>query len=108
MDSIWRTISGGVANVRDNPYTIQSYPREIYPQHPDFSRCVPEFGRELSKRDCKEAVKKMPWAKQGKEVDWSVNFHTQDYNLPMSIGWTIPKGETLAGTEGMKHLSNVS
>lgn len=102
MDSVWRSISGSASRLRDNPYTLQSYPREIPPQHPGFSRCVPEFGRELAKRDCKEAVKNMPWLKEGKEVDWSVNFVTQKYNLPMSIGWTIPKSEAGAGTEGME------
>lgn len=88
------------AGLRDSPYTIQAYPRLIEPEAPDFQRCVPEFGRELSKRDCKEAVKNMPWARQGVEVDWSVNFHAQEYSLPMSIGWTVPKGENLAGTPG--------
>lgn len=51
--------------------------------------------------DCKEAVKNMPWAREGLEVDWAVNFHAQQYNLPMSIGWTIPKPSALAGTRGM-------
>ena len=84
-----------------NPYAIQSYPRPIPPEFPDFTKCVPEFGRELTKMDCKEAVKNMPWAREGLEVDWAVNFHAQQYNLPMSIGWTIPKPSSLAGTQGM-------
>ena len=82
-------------------YTIQSYPREIAPLSPDFSRCVPEYGRELTKKDCKEAVKNMPWARQGAEVEWAVNFKSLEYNLPMSFGWTVPKGEAGAGTPGM-------
>lgn len=84
-----------------NPYTLQSYPRPIPPQFPDFIQCAPEFGRELTKNDCKEAVKNMPWAREGLDVEWSVNFHAQQYNLPMSIGWTIPKPSALAGTPGM-------
>lgn len=86
---------------RDNPYTLTAYPRLIEPEHPDFARCVPEFGRELTKRDCKEAVKNMPWARQSAEVEWAVNFKAQRYNLPMSVGWTIPPGEASSGTQGM-------
>ena len=97
---------GGVA--RNNLYTLQAYPRLIEPETPDFARCVPEFGRELTKRDCKEAVKNMPWARQNAEVDWAVNFHAQQYNLPMSIGWAVPKGEAGAGTPGMYTQSNLS
>ena len=94
----FRDISG---SARNNPYTLQSFPRAIAPSSPDFSRCVPEYGRELSKRDCKEAVRNMPWARQHAEVEWAVNFKTLEYNLPMSIGWTVPKGEAGAGTAGM-------
>ena len=102
MDTFWRAISGGLTGVaRNNPYTLQAYPRIIEPETPDFGACVPQFGRELSKRDCKEAVKNRRGARQGAEVDWSVNFHANEYNLPMSIGWTVPKGETGAGTPGM-------
>ena len=90
---------GGPA--RSNPYTLQAYPRLIEPETPDYARCVPEFGRELAKRDCKEAVKNMPWLRSSAEVDWAVNFKAQQYNLPMSIGWTVPKGEAGAGTPGM-------
>ena len=97
---------GGVA--RENRYTLQAFPRLIEPEAPDFARCVPEFGRELTKRDCKEAVKNMPWARQNAEVSWAVNFRAQEYNLPMSIGWTVPKGEAGAGTPGMCTRPNLS
>ena len=102
MGSCFRGITNNFGSLRDNPYTLQSYPRAIQPAAPDFSRCVPEYGRELSKTDCKEAVKNMPWARQGMEVDWSVNFCAQEYSLPMSIGWTVPnpKGGP-GGTPGM-------
>ena len=102
MGSCFRGITDNFGNLRDNPYTLQSYPRPFRPAAPDFARCVPEYGRELSKQDCKEAVKNMPWARQGTEVDWAVNFCAQDYNLPMSIGWTIPNPKGGAGgTPGM-------
>ena len=102
MSNFFRGIMGGGLGgaARPNPYTLQSYPRLIEPETPDFARCVPEFGRELTKRDCKEAVKNMPWARQSAEVEWSVNFKAREYNLPMSIGWTVPKGEAGAGTPG--------
>ena len=95
------------ASARDNPYTMQAYPRQILPEHPDYFRCVPEFGRELTKRDCKEAVKNMPWTRQGVDVDWAVNFRAQEYNLPMSVGWTVPKGEPGSGTPGMYSQFNL-
>ena len=102
MSNFFRAVTGGLGDtIRNNPYTLQSYPRPIAPDVPDFSRCVPEFGRELTKRDCKEAVKNMPWLRQDAEVDWAVNFHAQEYSLPMSLGWTVPKGEGGAGTPGM-------
>ncbi|CAF9908203.1 MAG: hypothetical protein ALECFALPRED_004349 [Alectoria fallacina] len=97
MSSFFRGFGGFGGNrggpARSNLYTLQAYPRLIEPESPDYARCVPEFGRELTKRDCKEAVKNMPWLRQSAEVDWAVNFHAQQYNLPMSIGWTVPKGE---------------
>lgn len=100
---------GGLgAAARNNPYTLQAYPRLIEPEAPDYARCVPEFGRELAKRDCKEAVKNMPWARRSAEVDWAVNFHAQQYYLPMSIGWTVPKSEAGAGTPGMQTQHNSS
>lgn len=100
--SFFRGIMGGGLSgaARSNPYTLQAYPRLIEPETPDFARCAPEFGRELAKRDCKEAVKNMPWARQSAQVSWAVNFRAQEYNLPMSIGWTVPKGEAGAGTPG--------
>lgn len=105
MSSFFRGFGGFGGNrggpARSNLYTLQAYPRLIEPESPDYARCVPEFGRELTKRDCKEAVKNMPWLRQSAEVDWAVNFHAQQYNLPMSIGWTVPKGEAGAGTPGM-------
>ena len=102
MDSVFRGIGDRINGLsRNNPYTLQSYPRVIEPEAPDFGRCVPEYGRELTKRDCKEAVKNLPWARQGAEVDWSVNFRAMEYNLPMSVGWTVPRGEPGAGTPGM-------
>lgn len=100
MSSFFGGSFGFGAAARNNPYTLQAYPRLIEPTTPDFARCVPEFGRELAKRDCKEAVKNMPWARQSAEVEWAVNFHAQEYHLPMSIGWTVPKGEAGAGTPG--------
>lgn len=99
MASFFRGGLGGVT--RNNPYTLQAYPRLISPEAPDYSQCVPEYGRELTKRDCKEAVKNMPWARQSVDVGWAVNFRAQEYNLPMSIGWTVPKHEAGAGTPGM-------
>lgn len=100
MSGFFRSIPG-VGSARNNGYTLQAYPRLIEPEAPDFARCVPEYGRELAKRDCKEAVKNMPWARQNAEVDWAVNFHAQEWHLPMSIGWTVPKSEAGAGTPGM-------
>ena len=32
----------------------------------------------------------MPVGREGSEVDYAVNFHAQDYNLPMSYVWRIP------------------
>ena len=102
MSSFFRAIGGGLGGVASaNRYTLQAYPRLIRPETPDFARCVPEFGRELTKRDCKEAVKNMPWARQSAEVEWAVNFKAQQYNLPMEIGWEVPRGEPGAGTPGM-------
>lgn len=92
-------LAGGVTSA--NRYTLQDYPRLIEPEAPDFARCVPEFGRELTKRDCKEAVKNMPWARSHAEVEWAVNFLAQTWNLPMEIGWEVPRGEAGAGTPGM-------
>ena len=109
MAGFFRAIGGGLSGVaRPNRYTLQDYPRLIEPEAPDFARCVPEFGRELTKRDCKEAVKNMPWARENAEVEWAVNFHVTEYNLPMSIGWEIPRGEAGAGTPGMYIYSSLS
>ena len=77
-------------NFRNNAYALSGYPRLIAPTNPDFSRCVPEYGRELSKKDCKEAIREMPVGREGSEVSYAVNFHAQDYNLPMSYVWRIP------------------
>ena len=78
------------SGLRNNAYALSGYPRPIFPVNPDFSRCVPEYGRELNKKDCKEAIRQMPVGREGSEVDYSVNFHAQDYNLPMSYVWRIP------------------
>ena len=78
------------SGLRNNAYALSGYPRPIAPTNPDFSRCVPEFGRELAKKDCKEAIRQMPAGREGSEVNYAVNFHGQDYNLPMSYVWRIP------------------
>ena len=78
------------SGLRNNAYAMSGYPQTITPLYPDFARCVPEYGRELAKRDCKEAIRQMPIGREGKEVDYAVNFHSQDYNLPMSYVWRIP------------------
>ena len=75
---------------RNNAYALSGYPRLIEPVNPDFSRCVPEFGRELNKKDCKDAVRQMPIGREGSEVDYAVNFHQQDHNLPMSYVFRNP------------------
>ena len=78
------------SGLRNNAYSLSGYPRPIVPTNPDFSRCVPEFGRELAKRDCKEAIRTMPAGREGSEVDYAVNHHAQEWNLPMSYVWRIP------------------
>jgi len=72
-------------------YTLQAYPRAIQPVLPDFHNCDPRYDRELVKSDCKAAVMEMPWAREHAQVDWSVNFHSQRYRLPMSFN-AVPLG----------------
>ena len=87
--------------MRNNAYALSGYPRPIFPTNPEFSRCVPEFGQELNKKDCKEAIRLMPTGREGAEVDYAVNFHAQQYNLPMSYVWRIaPTADGRAETTG--------
>ena len=84
--SRWFSASG----IRNNAYELSGFPRSIEPMTPDFSRCVPEFGRELAKKDCKEAIKQMPVGREGAEVDYAVNYYAQEWHLPISYVWRIP------------------
>lgn len=89
------------SGLRNNAYALSGYPRPIQATNPDFSVCVPEFGRELAKRDCKEAIRQMPVGREGSEVEYAVNFHAQEHNLPMSYVWRIPPtADGMAETSG--------